>query len=112
MFYTFDQNNSGGQFVQGEDTALYMIFEAISAEEANDRAESAGLYFNGCEDDIDCPCCGDRWSKQWSDDGYAAPSIYGTPINKQYTQAADAVQPCVIVHMLSGEVIKWVAKSE
>ena len=58
MFYTFDQNNSGGQFIGPN----YIIIEADSAEEANTIAqESAGVYFNGCEDNIDCECCGDRW---------------------------------------------------
>lgn len=42
MFYTFAQNNSGGSFV---------------------IAESIGIYFDGVECDLDCECCGDRWSR-------------------------------------------------
>ena len=64
MFYTFDQNNSGGQFIGPN----YIIIEADSAEEANTIAqESAGVYFNGCEDGIDCECCGDRWYPVFGD---------------------------------------------
>lgn len=78
-FFTFSQNNSGGVFT-GD--AEYIIIEAESAEDANRRAEATGIiYFNGCDKDLDCPCCGDRWSEQWSDkDGDKVPSIYGTPV--------------------------------
>jgi hypothetical protein len=80
MFYTFYQNNSGGNFTG---PAVYVIIEANSAKEANDRAEDIGLYFNGASEDEngwsrDCPCCGDRWTAQWSDaDGTEKPEIYG-----------------------------------
>ena len=77
-FYTFSQNNSGGFFTG---PAEYVIIEAQDAQDANRRAEEAGLYFNGCESGSDCPCCGDRWSEQWSDDyGDAEPMIYGKPV--------------------------------
>lgn len=40
-----------------------MAIEADSEEEAVQRSEQIGLYFNGVEQGIDCDCCGDRWYK-------------------------------------------------
>lgn len=63
-FYTFRQNNSFGEFVsipeKGIDQLVFV--EANNADDANDKALQIGLYFNGCENGKDCPCCGDRWS--------------------------------------------------
>lgn len=62
-FYTYSQNNSGGGFDHdpGAGIGYEVIVEAESSEDANDRAEMIGLYFNGCAYERDCPCCGDRW---------------------------------------------------
>lgn len=80
MFYCFNQNNSGGWFKQDDQIAHYMFIEADSADEANERAESVGIYFDGCSDGRDCDCCGDRWSRAWRDEGEAEPLIYKTPV--------------------------------
>ncbi|WP_427050423.1 DUF7296 family protein [Paenibacillus sp. TC-CSREp1] len=83
MFYTFSQNNSGGFFDVDNRVCEYVIVEADSAQEANERAEGVGIYFNGCDTGDDCECCGDRWYAQWDDtDGNAVPSIYGTPVSE------------------------------
>lgn len=83
MFFHFDQNNSGGSF---DPIGINIIVEADNFQEANDRAEEFGLYFNGCDDGIDCPCCGDRWYEQYDDeDGMEVPSIYDTPV-EQYME--------------------------
>jgi hypothetical protein len=76
MFYTYRENNSGGEFYG---PALYVIIEADSPEEANERAVAeAGLYFNGVADGIDCPCCGDRWAEKGSNCiGDSAPMLNG-----------------------------------
>jgi len=77
MWYTFNQNNSGGSFDYDKDRGIthFVVIEADSAAEANDRAERIGLYFDGSGD---CPCCGNRWSDQWNDDkGTENPEIYG-----------------------------------
>ena len=63
MYYTFRQNNSGGIWDINEDVNVFVIIEANSVEDANYRAESDGIYFDGCLNDIDCGCCGDRWSR-------------------------------------------------
>lgn len=60
-FYNFSQNNSGGNFIDDNTISVNVLIEALDYKDANDRAENKGIYFNGCEDDRDCPCCGDRW---------------------------------------------------
>ena len=77
MFYTYMQNNSGGDFHfdAARGVSHYVIIEAASAEEANKKALDIGLYFDGCDDGRDCPCCGDRWYPQ--DDGIEVPEVYG-----------------------------------
>ncbi|MGW1268168.1 DUF7296 family protein [Streptomyces sp. NPDC002491] len=80
MFFEFNQNNSGGGFDFDAERGIshYVIVEADDAEHANYRAERIGLYFDG---EGDCPCCGNRWSAQWSSDsGNAVPSIYDEPV--------------------------------
>ena len=61
MFYQFDQNNSYGHFDVDENVCHRLFIEADSLEEATDKAESLGCYWDGVENGIDCPCCGDRW---------------------------------------------------
>jgi hypothetical protein len=74
-FFTYNQNNSGGSFVVNDRVAHYVIIEAVDADAADRKAEEIGIYFYGVENDMDCPCCGDRWSLAW--DGDESPSIYG-----------------------------------
>lgn len=86
MFYEFNQNNSGGGFDFDEKAGIthYVIVEADSADDANDRAERIGLYFEGCESGMDCPCCGDRWSRVWTwgdrEPGTEVPTLYDRPL--------------------------------
>ena len=79
-FYHFRQNNSGGSFNRDEQVDENVIIEANSADEANDVAEHIGIYFNGCADGRDCPCCGDRWSPVSEYDATDVPSIYNNPV--------------------------------
>lgn len=67
MWYVFRQNNSAGFFKL---PAIHVIIEADNHEQACSIAESNGLYFNGVSHNIDCSCCGDRWSRVFNDDGY------------------------------------------
>jgi len=83
MFYMYSQNNSGGWFQQDDDVVHYVIIEADSPSEADDRAESIGIYFDGIDRGLDCECCGDRWSRTWDSDGTEVPSLYGTPIEEE-----------------------------
>jgi hypothetical protein len=77
MFFTFSQNNSGGGFDFDEKVSEYVIIEADSPELANERAEEIGIYFDGCDSELDCPCCGDRWCRVSNLDGTEVPEIYG-----------------------------------
>ena len=61
MFYKYSQNNSGGSFDIDDTLTIVMIFEADSSSEADNLAIEKGIYFNGCEEGLDCDCCGDRW---------------------------------------------------
>ena len=81
MFFHFHQNNSGGVFDLDKENgiAVNVIIEAENSKEANRKASDIGLYFDGCQIGIDCPCCGDRWSEVWEDEGEEVPLVYGTP---------------------------------
>lgn len=76
MFYTFDQNNSGGSFQTDDNVTLYVIIEADDANEANEKAEMIGLYFDGSGD---CLCCGDRWYEAYDSEygSHDTPQLYG-----------------------------------
>ena len=84
-FYTFRQNNSGGSFdidlLSG--ICVYVIVEANSASHANDRAEDIGLYFDGCDDDRDCSCCGDRWYRTYESEATEQPELYGELVGEK-----------------------------
>jgi hypothetical protein len=77
MFYTFNQNNSGGNFVYNPVNGIshYVIVEADNLDEAINMAEEIGLYFDG---EGDCECCGDRWSS-YADES-EEPKVYGETI--------------------------------
>lgn len=82
MFFTFHQNNSGGNFVIDRLVAPYVIIEADNADEANIIAEEIGIYFNGAGDfGPDCPCCGDRWYPA-EGEGTELPEVHGEPYYK------------------------------
>ncbi len=81
-FFTFRQNNSGGSF----EGFVYVCIEAADADEANEAAAEYGIYFNGVDKGLDCPCCGDRWTCAWDSDGTAVPMIYGRPADESDPQ--------------------------
>ncbi len=85
MFFTFNQNNSGGSFVFDPDNGIshFVIIEAKNVEAAIEKAENIGLYFDG---DDDCPCCGARWNEPW-DDGSTEPLIYGKSPEEYATES-------------------------
>lgn len=66
-WYLFDQNNSGGSFVVNDKVCHRLFIEAESFDDAVEKAEDIGCYWNGVEEGRDCPCCGDRWNN-WNDD--------------------------------------------
>ena len=104
MFYCFSQNNSGGWFDFDPDRGIseYVIVEAQSADHANQRAEAAGLYFDGCSAGNDCDCCGDRWSLACESEGTESPLAYGEPVVESTEDIADTY-----VHFLDGRVVQF-----
>lgn len=85
MFYEFNQNNSGGSldFDENDGITHFVVVEADDLQEAIHKAEKIGLYFDGCDNGIDCPCCGDRWYAPWKDDGEEFPTVYGSKITEK-----------------------------
>ena len=80
LFYTYRQNNSGGYFKKHKDgIGHYVIIEAFDNKDANRRAEDIGIYFDGCQKEMDCSCCGDRWYEASEGDGEVKPMIFGEP---------------------------------
>jgi hypothetical protein len=90
MFFTYTQNNSFGKFVGFK----AVVVEADSAAEADKIAENSGeVYFDGVSKEIDCECCGDRWWRQFSDEGTETPEVFG--------EAAFESDECLIIKKLA-----------
>lgn len=100
MYYTFRQSKSGGYYKidPSEGISQYVIIQADNAEEANERAEEIGLYFDGCDYGMDCLCCGDRWYRSYEEDGTETPEIFGRSL-LNYINAG------VYVHYKSGTFV-------
>jgi hypothetical protein len=112
MFYEFNQNNSGGSFDFNKKSGIthIVIVEGTSLSDVINRAEDIGIYFNGCDKEIDCDCCGDRWYEPTNKNGDDEPMIYGKPA-KDYIAKKDThlwiKKGCeVAIHYLDGK-IEW-----
>lgn len=108
-FYSFTQNNSGGSFEYDDKAGIaeYVIVEAVSADHASARAQDIGLYFDGCQDGRDCPCCGDRWYESFNQ-SYDVPSIYGKPVSDdEVGNRWREDGPSVYVHYLDGRIVGY-----
>lgn len=77
-WYKWNQNNSGGSFHVNDDVTHRIYIEAYSYEEAERKALGLGVYYNGCDDGSDCPCCGDRW---YEGDEVTFPLSWGKELN-------------------------------
>ncbi len=98
-FFHFHQNNSGGRFDVNENVTVNVIIEAADADDANERAERIGIYF---DDSRDCKCCGSRWSTVW-DDGDDEPCMYGDPVTAEYKPRFSWVESHnVVIHYMDG----------
>lgn len=79
MFYTIDQNNSGGYFIQNEYVDEFVIVEANTPYEAvyklNKIVEDYSEY---------CECCGERWCYDVDDFNSVSeqPTLYNKPIEE------------------------------
>lgn len=81
--YMYDQNNSGGSFVVDLNLSHRVVIEATSETEAEEIALDLGIYFDGCNEGTDCPCCGDRWYNS-PDDLEEFMSQYGVGCDRVY----------------------------
>jgi len=111
-FYEFDQNNSGGSFDVDNEVCHRVVIEATSPEKANEKAQSLGIYFDGCAEGLDCPCCGDRWGECDEYDATSFPKeftkgqFFNTP-ESYYQMLADTygwTKPDVRIYYKSGKV--------
>lgn len=106
MFYEFSQNNSGGVFDVDTERGIshFVIVEADSIEEANEKAERIGLYFDSSRAN-DCSCCGSRWHElgDW-DDPDTVPSYYGKPISESPWINAETSNKWIIEEVPEGYV--------
>jgi len=107
MFYTFYQNNSGGSFHESHGICNHVIVEADNANDANNRAENIGLYFDGCNKGFDCSCCGDRWYPAWREEGTQKPMIYSLVVESGTEDTLNMIDWCDYVawiHYKDGRV--------
>lgn len=105
MFFTFHQNNSGGGFVTNAADGIshYVIIEAASAADANQKAEALGVYFDGVDEGFDCKCCGDRWYRVSADEATETPEVYGKPPD-EHRDSFVKREPHTFVHYLDGRI--------
>lgn len=75
-FYEYNQNNSGGSFHKDDKVCHRLFIQASDANEADEKAKSLGVYFDGCDAGLDCDCCGDRWYRAYS--GLEFPMDWGS----------------------------------
>lgn len=105
-FYTFTQDNSGGSFDYDKKRGItnFVIIEANNADEANARAETIGLYFDGRGD---CPCCGNRWCEARDPyDATKTPELYEMPLAEYMEQNAWCTVDMIATHYADGR-IEW-----
>ena len=103
-FYTFNQNNSGGIFDTSNNLDKYVIIEATDYKQANAIAEDKGIYFNGCDQGLDCDCCGDRWYEVDESDGENEPCIFGKNVESGLYKSTFSFYKgnCGAIHYLNG----------
>ena len=99
-FYLYDQNNSGGSFIVDEDVTHRLLIEADSVEEANQKAVELGVYFDGCDEGMDCPCCGDRW---YSGDEKTFPLQFGIFSESEAIRIAEQLGGLVVETKFKGQ---------
>jgi len=109
-FWKFDQNNSGGYFVEDAENGVceIVIIEALNAKDAFSRLEKIGEKVDGFWNY--CSCCGERWSS-WIDDsdGTIVPEHYGTPIEEV---ERSMFRSEIFVHYFDGSFKKFTLKEE
>ena len=106
MFYHYDQNNSGGGFIVNDRVTFNVIIEADSPKEADERAQEVGIYFDD-NFEVDCRCCGTRWSRAWTHDCDETPMIYGTPVEDHEKHWGEPGKPYAYVYYRDGGQVSY-----
>lgn len=101
-FFMWSQNNSGGHFAVNDDLTWRVVIQADTYGEAEYKALTLGIYYNGVEDDRDCDCCGDRWyeGSELGDD-----QLKDKTLEEHLQEYADEYgweSPSVIIHYADG----------
>lgn len=103
-FYKFQQNNTFGRWQIVEGVLGYAVYvQAYTAASANEIAQELGIYFDGCDNNRDCSCCGDRWSRADEGEGSEVPLMYGKPLEKQ----RNLFDLPIYVHYRDGRVVEF-----
>lgn len=75
MFYTYDQNNSGGYYIQNGIVDIFVIVEGDTVEEIIEKAKDIFEDYSEY-----CPCCGERWDLDiWGETLDDEPLVYDIP---------------------------------
>lgn len=107
FFYHYSQKNSFGTFDENTEKGIGtdVIIEAHSAQDANKRAKKIGIYFDGVDKGIDCPCCGDRWYKAYADnEGAISHTINGKALDE--IESGDYRKEAYI-HYIDGRIERY-----
>lgn len=94
-WWTTDQNNSGGYFIENDDVSHWVSFQAENAEQAKSKASDIFSEYGEY-----CDCCGERWYFDFEeDDGTEVPEIYGIP----YTETRqEGYREEIVLHYVDG----------
>ena len=84
MWFEYRQNNSGGSFDCDDKICHLVLIEAGNEEAAESKAMALGVYFDGCDREIDCSCCGDRWYRAGSAEKGTTAEILGRLVAERH----------------------------
>lgn len=101
-YFTYNQNNSGGYFIRNDEVADYVIIQASSAKEADEKMSDISY-----DHDSYCQCCGERW---WIDsdesDGKDGPMVYKDDIRDSFEVNFDANNAYALIYNIDGTIDK------
>lgn len=104
-WFLFEQNNSGGYFIDNDSVCETVFIQARSAHEALNMAEFLFEPYSEY-----CECCGPRWGYCVDDsDGTDVPMIYGVSI---YESADGLFRKKCILHYADGCIERVKYKKE
>lgn len=98
-WFNFNQNNSGGYYIENDEVGSDVYIQAVDAETAIRKAEHV------FEDHSEyCDYCGERWSYYVDDsDGFPEPQKYGEPLEESKSWLGKTA----ILHYANGKVERY-----